>query len=305
MTPDVNFAAIRKAIDERLGAIMDAQPEGDHDTAAAMRYSLLAPGKRLRGVLTVMVGECLGVDRERCLIPGCAIEMAHAASLVVDDLPCMDDATLRRGLPANHIRFGEDISILASVCLITEAFRIVSESDQLTADMRLRITALLSRSIGLKGLIGGQEKDLRGLAADSEAAAVVVIHRKKTAALFVAAAEAGAIVADASPENMGLVREFAERIGLAFQTLDDIIDTFGYANSAGKNTQQDAGRPNMVSIVGRDRALKDLMLQVQNAKTFLSTFGSLGHPLGQLAQSIFDGAWQLAGNGTLRYASAR
>jgi len=284
---------IRASIDRRLAELMEGDIARNDRTSAAMRYTLLAPAKRLRGVITVLIGECLGVGRQDCLIPACAIEMAHAASLIVDDLPCMDDATLRRGQPANHLRFGDDVAILAALCLITEAYRVVAEAEELPAETRLRIGTLLSRSLGLDGLIGGQEKDLHGPPATRQST-VSDIHREKTATLFVAAAEAGAIVARASETQISQIRAYAERIGLAFQTLDDIIDALGCSDAAGKDTRRDAGRPNMVTLVGRDRALKDVFMQIQNANALLAEFGGSADNLGALGRSIFEGAWSLA-----------
>lgn len=295
---------IRQSVEARLEAYIDQLGEDDLQTTAAIRYSLMAPGKRLRAIVTTLVGECLGADPDLCLVPGCAIEMAHAASLILDDLPCMDDAKLRRGLPANHIRFGDDIAILAAFGLLNHAHGILADCDGMPAAARVRLSSLLSRSVGLAGLIGGQEEDLRGAPMNGCADHVGGVHVRKTAALFVASAEAGAIVAEADEAKLAVVRDFANRLGMAFQTLDDFIDAYSNPGEAGKDTQQDTNRPNMVTTVGRDKALKELLVLVQQAVQALTPFGPDAKSLGQLAQSILDGARQVSRNGTSSFAAA-
>jgi geranylgeranyl diphosphate synthase type II len=220
--------------------------------------------------------------------------MAHAASLILDDLPCMDDARLRRGRPANHIAFGEDIALLAAFGLLNHAYGLIGDAPQIGFEARARLVSLMSRSIGLHGLIGGQEQDLRGTAESPNAISVGDVHSRKTGALFVAAAEAGAIVAGASRAHTDRILEFAARLGMAFQTLDDFVDAFACTTSAGKDTHQDTDRPNLVTMVGRDRALKSLVLHVQRATDAIEPFGDGAMPLGQLAQSLVDGAFLLS-----------
>ncbi len=289
---------IRSTVDRRLQDLAKEWDPQSSQTGQAMGYSLLAPGKRVRAAVTILVADCFGADRESPLIPACAIEMAHAASLILDDMPCMDDADLRRGRPANHVAFGEEIALLAAFGLLNQAYGLIGTAEALGPSTRMRLSALLSRSIGLDGLIGGQEEDLRGAKDRDATVSIGSVHSRKTGALFVAAAEAGAIVADASERETTCIVEFAGRLGRAFQALDDIIDAYGCANAAGKNTRQDArsdgDRPNLVTMVGRDRALKSLMLQVQRAVDAIGPLGAGAEPLGQLAHSLAEGAFELA-----------
>jgi geranylgeranyl diphosphate synthase type II len=288
---------IKASIDEALDRIArDAAARGGR-VGDAVAYSLSAPGKRIRPVITVLTTEVLGGDAAVAVSPACAIEMIHAASLVLDDLPCMDDATLRRGQPACHVEFGEDIAVLAAFSLLNDAYRMVAEHSGLGEGQRLALLSLLPKAIGFEGLISGQEKDLQGIERDYEEA-----HHEKTGALFVAAAKAGAIVAGVSATHVEALGAYATHLGLAFQTLDDFVDTFGDKTSAGKDVGQDAERGNVVSIVGRDRAMKRMLLHVQRAVRALEPCGPATEPLSALAHSLMDGARSLTRD--VRFAAA-
>jgi geranylgeranyl diphosphate synthase type II len=239
-----------------------------------------------------LIAQCIGADLEEALVPACAIEMIHAASLVVDDLPCMDDAQLRRGRQTNHVVFGEHVAILAAFGLVSEAINLVSRSEVLDARSRTTLCELLSRTIGIDGLVGGQAGDLESGA--SHTSHLELLHGQKTGSLFVAAAEAGAVLAGASPHQLEAARTYAIHLGIAFQALDDLVDCFEMAEDAGKDVAKDVGKPTVLSMVGRDRAIKRLGSRVSKASSALEGLGADAKPLDLLAQSVFNGAMDIA-----------
>ena len=165
----------RASVNQRLGELIDST--GGDRLTEALHYSLLAPGKRLRPLICMMSCHCLGGDLERALDPACAIEMIHTASLIVDDMPCMDDATMRRCRPACHCQFGEATSILTALELLSLGYRVMSESPGVEAERRNRLVQVLARAVGLNGMIGGQDLDLESLSEDEvDAERVSHIH---------------------------------------------------------------------------------------------------------------------------------
>jgi geranylgeranyl diphosphate synthase type II len=285
---DVRFDTFRLAIDEALAEIAIRAAPGNGTVALAFNECLQTPGKRLRPFITLLTTDVLGGSAEASLAPACAVEMIHTASLIVDDLPSMDDAKIRRGVPACHIKYGEDIALLTAIALLNEAYQVIANAPGLSHEVRTSLASVCADAVGLAGLIGGQEKDLRGRPEELDAT-----HREKTGALFIAAAKAGAIVAGLPKDRIRDVALYASHLGLAFQTLDDIVDACGNTAMAGKDVDQDV-RGNVVSLVGRDRAIKRLMLHVQRAVTALKPCGPSAEPLGNLARSLVDGAHSVA-----------
>jgi geranylgeranyl diphosphate synthase type II len=251
-----------------------------------MRYSLLAGGKRIRPVLTMRVATDLGATEASALDPACAVEMVHAASLVLDDLPSMDDASLRRGQAANHLVFGEDTAILAATALLNRAFGVIAECDLLPAQTRLDLIRLLSDSVGSNGIIGGQYCDLRiRRGRGDDVAGLTEMYSQKTGALFVAALEAGARVAAVDESWVHAVREYGVNLGLAFQLLDDLLDTFGSREDIGKDTGQDNNKSTLTSRLGADGARREVHRYVESAASALEPLGSSGLPLANLART--------------------
>jgi geranylgeranyl diphosphate synthase type II len=261
-TPEL-LARRRADIEETLRGLLPDTFAEPHRLLAAMRYALLSPGKRIRPLLVVLCAEHLGCEPERALLPACAFELVHAASLVLDDMPCMDDALQRRGQPSVHARYGEDVAILASVALLSEAYGLVARAPGLTDECRCELIRLLADTVGPQGLTGGQEMDLRRECAPS-AAALGELHRRKTGVLFVAAVEAALLVARASDEQRLPLRRFAEELGLAFQALDDLADSEEAATHGG----------NVISVLGYEPARCRAARQIQNAKAALGEAGS-------------------------------
>jgi geranylgeranyl diphosphate synthase type II len=279
---DAGIDSLRTAVDARLAAVLPEPSVGPARLMDAMRYSVLAPAKRVRPLLTLLAAEQLGGSALAALDPAVAVELVHAASLVLDDLPSMDDARERRGRPANHLVYGEDTAILAGVALLNQAYQVLAGAP-LPEGVRVRAVTVLSDAVGVDGLTGGQEFDLKAVdGADIGPEDVERTYRLKTAVLFGAAAELGGLSVGGSPTETASLRRFGIRMGLAFQAFDDLLDAHATAATVGKDVGQDAGKPTFVSLLGRDRtesyarnlvdqALQDLA-QSGGRDTRLATF---------------------------------
>ena len=245
-------------IEERLNHLI---PEKESTLFQAARYSLLAPGKRLRPQMVLVSAKAFGADIEAALDPACAIEMVHTYSLIHDDLPCMDDDDLRRGLPSLHKVFGEGMALLAGDYLLTYAFEVLARARFLSAEEKIELIQTLSGAAGAKGMIGGQAIDLASEGKRIDEAALKTMHIGKTAALLTACLEFGAILGKASLETRKLLREIGWDMGLAYQILDDILDETGTTQELGKKAGADAAKnkPNAVSLYG----LQGARLQLQ------------------------------------------
>jgi len=251
----------------------------------AMRHSLLSPGKRVRPVIAILSAVQFGAAPDTVVTSACAIEMVHAASLILDDLPAMDDAALRRGHPTSHVMFGDDTAILAAIGLMNLAYEVVAKDDALNPEQVGRVVQVLSTSIGSDGLIAGQEEDLHGLPEHEDVGdALALMHRRKTGALFAAAAQIGGIVADQSTDASFDLHEFGMRLGHAFQTLDDLLDALGSSETAGKDVQIDGDKPTLVALEGADGARAAAQQQLQAATDILP--GGAASLLGRYAQSL-------------------
>lgn len=232
----------------------------------SMSYSLQLPGKRFRPFLSYLVWKAFNQQSENSiniLMPWClAIEFIHTYSLVHDDLPCMDNDDFRRGKPSNHKVFGEDIALLAGDALLTEAFFLISNAKDLSAEIRLQLINLLSEKIGLRGMVAGQVLDMKS---DSKLENINLknqlqkIHLYKTGFLIEAAALGGAIIARANQSEQDFISEYAQALGLAFQIKDDLMDA--------SEKQQD--NKNYVSIYGLEETKKLLQQVSQQALSAL------------------------------------
>lgn len=248
------FAALQNSVDQRLAELAPSGPPSE-EFNRAIRYSLLAPGKRLRPIITLLSATSLGADERVALDPACAVEMIHTASLIIDDLPAMDDASYRRGKKANHRVFGEDKTILAGFALVNQAFDVISRTDNLATDTRLALIRVAAEAIGLNGIIAGQERDLDGIESDASPESIRQIHSLKTGALFIAAAEMGARIGGITGARLKEFRSFGHFLGLAYQTRDDLIDEKMTPEAAGKDVDADADKATLVKILGtRDAA---------------------------------------------------
>ena len=262
------FAEYQHRIDGELRRMVPAS--GDR-VREAMAYALHAPAKRIRPVLTLLTAELCGGTAAAALNAACAIEMVHAASLVLDDLPSMDDAAVRRGKPATHVAFGEAIAILAAFGLLNVALQTLARAYE--PALACRMTALLSDAVGTDGLIGGQTADL--LATDQQITFEMLerIHRGKTGALFSAAASSGALTAGASGDSIAALQTFAKNLGLAFQIIDDLLDVEGDPAVTGKPVREDAKKTTFVSFSGVAGAHQLATELCQTADQALAPFG--------------------------------
>ena len=251
--------ARRVEIEAALAAALPAPPDCPSVVAEAMRYSVTAGGKRLRPILCLAAAEAVGGDRSMAMPAACAIELIHTYSLIHDDLPAMDNDTLRRGRPTLHVVAGEGMAILAGDGLLTEAFALLARMpatiDPAIVSRKLRVSGVVAVAAGATGMVGGQALDLGGSSA-MNADSLRVMHSKKTAALIRAAAVAGAIMGGAADAIVDRVDAAAADFGLAFQIVDDILDVEGHSVQLGKTAGKDAaaGKPTYPALYGVDAA---------------------------------------------------
>jgi len=243
---------------------------------AAMRHGVLNGGKRLRPFLVIETARLLGGDAAAALRIGAALECIHCYSLVHDDLPAMDDDDVRRGQPTVHIAFTEATAILAGDSLLTFAFDIVAAPETTLPDaQKLDLVLALARAAGIGGMAGGQMLDLAAETTAPDEAGIVTLQAMKTGALIRFACESGAIVAGAPVEDRLRLRQFGEKIGLAFQLADDLLDLTADAQTMGKATGKDQGRgkQTLVSLHGQDWARSTLSRLIDEASVLLLPYG--------------------------------
>ncbi len=256
--------AIRHSVEARLRELSPSAAEGGERIEHAIQYSLLDGGKRLRPLLTILTASTFDADPDLALDPACAIEMVHTASLVLDDLPCMDDALQRRGKPATHVAHGEDIAILSAVSLISEAFGVIARAPGIAPEVRTSIVGRLADAIGIQGLSAGQERDLHEAQSTTSRAALEKRHHQKTGALFVACLEAGARIAGVDETTMAAMTKFGERVGIGFQILDDLLD-LSASESTGKDAHRDEGKATFATVMTIQEAEREAITCLDNA----------------------------------------
>ena len=238
----------------------------------AMRYSLLAGGKRIRPVMCVKFCEAAGGTPEAALDAACAVEMMHTYSLVHDDLPCMDDSDMRRGKPSNHIKFGEYTAVLAGDALQAEAFNTILRSDLPPASV-LEITRVLAEASGPHGICGGQYLDLLGVWKPHTKEMLTEIHNMKTAVLMSAGAQIGVIAAGGTPEQVKAAEKYALAVGFAFQVRDDVLDSTAMDRELGKPIGSDleANKITFAMLLGIDEC--EEIIRVETAEAIAALEG--------------------------------
>ncbi|MBN1852230.1 MAG: polyprenyl synthetase family protein [Pirellulales bacterium] len=308
MSPASDYRA--QAI-HQINAALDRYSDfGDGCPAAlreAIRYSLLAPGKRLRPQLVLLAAQACGAPMEFALPAACAVEMVHAYSLIHDDLPAMDDDAIRRGQPTCHKAFGEALAILAGDALLAGAFAVIAREIR-PAQIALQCIADLSEAAGATALVGGQADDLANERAGRTGgtkcpdckeetgsiktllAELESIHHRKTGAMFRVALRLGGLVAKANPTQLIALEEYGQHIGLAFQITDDLLDIAGDALAGGDQVQKESHRgkmtfPTLLGVGPSRRRAADL---IGLAETALRPFGEAGKSLTALAHAILD-----------------
>jgi geranylgeranyl diphosphate synthase type II len=258
----------RAEVDAALATVLPRPPECPRPVADAMQYSLTAGGKRLRPILCLASADAVGGRREDALPAACAIELIHTYSLIHDDLPAMDNDTMRRGRPTLHVVAGEGMAILAGDGLLTEAFGLIARqpvsADPIVIARKLRVVTVIATAAGATGMVGGQAIDLGCVTPASDgrpappldAEALKTMHGKKTGALIRGSAVAGAIMGGGTDDQIAAIDEAAAEFGLAFQIVDDILDVEGASADLGKTAGKDAaaGKPTYPARYGLDRS---------------------------------------------------
>ena len=269
-----------------------AAPEGlEARVYEAMRYSALAPGKRLRPLLVLAAARLFGVAQRSALQVAAAIEMVHAYSLIHDDLPAMDNSDLRRGRPTCHKQFDEATAVLAGDGLLTMAFEVLADPDTHgDPAVRCELVAALAQAAGAAGMVGGQMIDLIAEKMSLDIGQITRLQRMKTGALIAFSCEAGAILAKAPGEPRHALRGYAHDLGLAFQIADDLLDVEGSAEETGKPVGADAaaGKATFVSILGVERARAQAELLGAQAVAHLDLFDQRGELLRQVARFVIS-----------------
>ena len=286
-------AVVTAQTDALIGRLLAVPPGLEARVYEAMRYSALAPGKRLRPLLVLAGARLFGVARRSALQVAAAVEMVHAYSLIHDDLPAMDNSDLRRGRPTCHIEFDEATAVLAGDGLLTTAFEVLAHPDTHgDPAVRCELVAALAAAAGAGGMVGGQMIDLIAERLVLDIGAITRLQRMKTGALIAFSCEAGAILAKAAGELRIALRGYAHDLGLAFQIADDLLDVEGTAAAVGKPVGADAaaGKATFVSILGAARARAQAELLVEQAIAHLDLFEQKAELLRQVARFVVDRA---------------
>jgi len=284
-------ARVRADVDAFFAQLLAPTGDSRDRLYEAMRHAAIGGGKRLRPLLTVAASRLFAIDRVRALRVGCAVEAIHVYSLIHDDLPCMDDADLRRGKPTVHKAFDEAVAVLAGDSLHALAFEILA--DAATHEdpwVRSDLVLELARAAGPSGMAGGQMMDLAAEGQQFDLPAITRLQQLKTGALIEYAVEAACIMTKMPPEARRPYRGYARNIGLAFQIADDLIDHSGDAAAAGKPTGRDAnaGKATFVLLLGEERARQQAGLLVSQAIEHLSGHGSEADLLRAIARFAIE-----------------
>lgn len=298
------LAAYGRLLDGALDRCLPPETQSPDVIHRAMRYCVFAGGKRLRPLLVLAGSDACGGDPDRALPVACAVELIHTYSLIHDDLPAMDDADTRRGRPTCHITFGEAIAVLAGDALHALAFALIAQEHTGTADERtLAVLREIATAIGTEGMVGGQVLDLLGEgrsfpggeaagAGDARLLPEVVreIHLRKTAMLIRASVRSGAILAGADASTLDALGRYGERVGLAFQIVDDILDVEGEEAALGKRSGSDAARSKLTypAAVGMVRSKAIAAALTQEASDAVAVLGPRGRMLRELAYHLLQ-----------------
>ncbi|HEV3165848.1 MAG TPA: farnesyl diphosphate synthase [Isosphaeraceae bacterium] len=285
----------RRRVDEALGRFLpsqDGDPSGGCPArlAAAMRYSVLGGGKRLRPILVLLAAEACGADPAAALPAACALEMVHTYSLIHDDLPAMDDDDLRRGRPTCHKAFDEATAVLAGDALLTLAFELLARHVR-PAEAAAACVRTLAEAAGPAGMVGGQMADLEAEGrTDATLEALEAIHRRKTGALLRASVRLGGLVAEASEDRLRALDRYGQGVGLAFQIVDDLLDVEGDEAKLGKRVGKDSGLGKWTypGVLGSEGSRLRARQVVEDATAALEPLGDQGARLRALALDLLE-----------------
>jgi geranylgeranyl diphosphate synthase type II len=276
--------ARRTCVDLRLKELLPPADSAPRPLTNAVRDICLGPGKRVRPLLAMLSSAHFGGRELAALDFGCALELIHTASLVLDDLPCMDDAELRRGKLTLHRRFGEDTAVLSAVALLNHAYGVIAGDRAVDSDTRLALLVLLSETVGFRGLVSGQFRDLRDPESLRDELTLTSLNHQKTGVLFAAAMIGGAMIAGADQAAQMRARLFANGLGLAFQMWDDLQDSVSTSDAIGKDVRKDDGRVTFVTLWGEERTRAAIAETIDEA---LANFGDPSCPLALYALALF------------------
>ena len=280
----------RALVDEALKSVFP-EPQGfAADVVRAMTYSLFAGGKRLRPILCIGGAEAVGKEGRTILPFACSLELIHTYSLIHDDLPVMDNDDLRRGKPTSHKVFGEAVALLAGDGLLTEAFRLMAGTSGVDPRALLKVIRLVGSAAGYQGMVGGQVVDIQSEGKPVDPSLVNFIHSHKTGALIHASVTSGAILGEGTEEQVNAISSYGEKIGLAFQIADDILDVEGDTKTMGKGVGGDARKKKITfpAAVGLQKAKEIQGRLVEEAVGALKTFDEKADPLRSLALYIIE-----------------
>jgi geranylgeranyl diphosphate synthase type II len=285
------LAESKNEVDRTLEQLLPAEEEAPSTIHKAMRYSVLAGGKRVRPILTLASGQSLGGDKEVLLRLGAAIEMMHTYSLIHDDLPALDNDDLRRGHPTCHKVFGEAIAILAGDSLMTRCYQVLADLPKIQDSVKIRIISEIAAATGtVDGMIGGQVVDLESEGKSIDPATLEYIHHSKTGALLNACVRCGALAANANSTELHMLSEFGSKVGLVFQIVDDILDVTSSSETLGKTAGKDekvkkATYPALYGIEASRKKAKEL---ARSALEGIMGLGEQANALRSLAQFIIS-----------------
>jgi len=283
----------RQRVDDALSAVLlpdDAEPPSVH---RAMRYSVMAGGKRLRPILVIAGAEAVGGAAEAVMPAACALELIHTYSLIHDDLPAMDDDDYRRGRLTNHKVFGEAVAILAGDALLTDAFRLIAENAARVAKDAALVRDVIVEVVeaaSTRGMVGGQVVDIESEGKTVTVETLEYIHLHKTAALIRASLRVGAMLAGGRADQLAIIGEAGRSLGLAFQIVDDILDVEGTLAELGKSAGSDErkGKATYPAVHGVEASREEARRLIGRAKDKLVGLGASAVPLCALADYIFE-----------------
>ncbi|MDW8321626.1 MAG: polyprenyl synthetase family protein [Armatimonadota bacterium] len=280
-----------RLIDDALEHFLPGEDVRPQNLHRAMRYSTLSGGKRLRPVLVIAGAEAVGGDAQMVLPTACAIELIHTFSLIHDDLPAIDNDTLRRGRPTCHVQFGEATAILAGDALFASAFELITRNASIVPTERVvHVVALIAEASGTRGMVGGQMVDIESEGKETDAETLEYIHRHKTAALIRAAVVSGAILAGAEQWQVETLSRYGELTGLAFQIADDLLNVTGDPRKTGKAVGTDTarGKATYPALFGIEASRQRAYQLVQQAVEALYSFGDSAEPLRAIAHLMVE-----------------
>jgi geranylgeranyl diphosphate synthase type II len=280
----------KKIIDDclrRYSRSIKDNPDCPPRLAEAMQYALMAGGKRVRPILAIASYEAAGGRSSKIVPVASSIELIHTYSLIHDDLPAMDDDDFRRNKPTTHRVYGEGLAILAGDALLTDAFHMISEAD-VKPELLMKIISELSAAAGPSGMVGGQVADLEYEGKKADADMINYIHNHKTGALIRASVRIGGLLASTSPAGMKALTEYGEKVGLAFQIMDDILDITGTMEELGKSTGADSarGKNTFPSVFGMDKSYQSAEQLINESINAVKIFNRRAEPLESIARYI-------------------